>query len=717
MLRSNVYFSRGKRMTQRRFRRVASAASTAALLAAGMSLSALGASPVAASTSCAPAEMVVFRGSAENDANYYDGQGKMLAKFVADARSYPLKDGYSSADVPVYGVPYPAIGMDKWVSYDLFDSIEYGRLLGASYIRTRHSACPDTRFVLLGYSQGVAVAREVAQDINSDVIGGVFGLGDPYQKPNADGVAGAGAAGNGILRLIAGTPEEDAFYDLPTPKFTYCHAEDGICNPSSIESFTFYDHLNYGDDPVELAVLGAEINILLENATKAGPPTGDVGGGSTGGGGTTLAASSTALTSSDNPSVYGEAVTLTANVSGDAGTPSGIVSFYDGPNALGTRLLSGGTAQLSVTLPVGSHHVVDYYSGDAAYTHSSDALDQTVNKAATSTSLASSANPSVYCQQVTLTGSTAVTAPGAGTLTGTTTFFDNGTSLGAAGLDSNGNAQVTAQFFTVGTHPLTASYGGDGNFLASTSARLSQVVDRAPTVTAVTAAPAAANLFGRSSTFTATVTAPPPGCGSPTGTVQFRVDGVQVQTSALNSSSAATLSTSALLPGNHVISVSYAGDTNFLPSSGHMSYAITCSRTITGTVKTSVTASGESTCLVGATVSGSVYVPTGVRLAIVNTTVGGALVANTASGPSMVAVCGSRVGGAADVENGRELVMVGDPAALCASNTVNGSLILRNDAHGLEAIGNTYGGSLLASGDSGPGPFGQATTVSGHRQR
>jgi hypothetical protein len=62
-------------------------------------------------------------------------------------------------------------------------------------------------------------------------------------------------------------------------------------------------------------------------------------------------------------------VTLTATVAGQApgsSTPSGTVTFLDGTSSLGTVALSGGVAQLTVTLPAGTHALSAQYSGATA---------------------------------------------------------------------------------------------------------------------------------------------------------------------------------------------------------------------------------------------------------------------------------------------------------------------------------------------------------------
>src|SRR5262249_56904937 len=94
--------------------------------------------------------------------------------------------------------------------------------------------------------------------------------------------------------------------------------------------------------------------------------------------------------------------------------------------------------------------------------------------ATTSTTLSSSLNPSTTVQAVTLT---ARVTSAAGVPTGTVTFKDGVNQIGLPVGLVNGVASISTTFTTAGTHPLTAVYSGDANFLASTSAVLSQVVN------------------------------------------------------------------------------------------------------------------------------------------------------------------------------------------------------------------------------------------------
>jgi hypothetical protein len=63
--------------------------------------------------------------------------------------------------------------------------------------------------------------------------------------------------------------------------------------------------------------------------------------------------------------------------------------------------------------------------------------------------------------------------------TGTVTFSYNGTVIGSAGV-SNGQATLTTAALPIGTGSLTATYGGDANFVGSpTTSEWSQEVDPA----------------------------------------------------------------------------------------------------------------------------------------------------------------------------------------------------------------------------------------------
>ncbi|HXI31180.1 MAG TPA: Ig-like domain-containing protein, partial [Vicinamibacterales bacterium] len=108
-----------------------------------------------------------------------------------------------------------------------------------------------------------------------------------------------------------------------------------------------------------------------------------------------------------------------------------------------------------------------------------------VSKAATTTTLTSSVNPSVYGQAVTFTATVGVVAPGTGQPSGTVTFMDGATTLGSATLDATGRGSFSVSSLSAVAHTVTAVYGGAAAFSASTSSALTQTVAKAlVTVTA-----------------------------------------------------------------------------------------------------------------------------------------------------------------------------------------------------------------------------------------
>ena len=91
----------------------------------------------------------------------------------------------------------------------------------------------------------------------------------------------------------------------------------------------------------------------------------------------------------------------------------------------------------------------------------------------TATSTSSSANPSTFGQPVTFVATVSMSG---GTPSGTVTFRNGTTTLGTGTLNGAGQATFTTSSLTVGSHSITAVYGGSGSFTASTSAALIQVV-------------------------------------------------------------------------------------------------------------------------------------------------------------------------------------------------------------------------------------------------
>jgi hypothetical protein len=139
-------------------------------------------------------------------------------------------------------------------------------------------------------------------------------------------------------------------------------------------------------------------------------------------------------------------------------------------------------------------------------------------------------------------------------------------------INAAGVATFSTSSLTIGSHPVIASYGGDSAYNAATSAVLTEVVGKIPTVTTI-AASAPAQLLHTGVTFTANVIAPSPNA---TGTVTF-MEGTTILGTAtlsanggvvvtLTTNANAAFATTGLVTGSHQIVAVYSGDSTFAPS-------------------------------------------------------------------------------------------------------------------------------------------------------
>ena len=306
----------------------------------------------------------------------------------------------------------------------------------------------------------------------------------------------------------------------------------------------------------------------------------------------TAASSTTTLVAAPNPSLVGASVNLTATVGGVA--PTGSVTFKDGATTLGTVALSGGTATLSTPFAAsGTRSLSAVYGGDANNAAStSAAVSQVVN--ATASSLVFTATPAspavgqATVLSVTVTGSNP---------TGTVTFTDGATTLGASAL-SAGVATLSTTFVTSGPHGLNAAYGGDTANLPSSRA-LSVPVGLAGASVALTAAPSP-SAVGQIVTMSATVSG-----ASPTGTVTFK-DGAATLGSAALISGTASFAATFSAAGAHSLTATYGGDANNqVATSASFSQVVTAVATTMTLIASPNPATLNQPTLLTATVSGS----------------------------------------------------------------------------------------------------------------
>ena len=281
-------------------------------------------------------------------------------------------------------------------------------------------------------------------------------------------------------------------------------------------------------------------------------------------------ATTTTMSATPTSAVYGQTVNLTATVTQASGTvvPSGTVSFQSGSTVIGTSTLSAsGIATFAATsLNVGNNAVSAFYAGStnfAASDSSATPVNVAIAQAGTSTSVTATPASAVYGSTITLTAT--VNSKTTGVPTGTVTFMDGATILGTAIL-SNNNATLTTTSLATGAHKITAVYGGDSNFISSTSATGAQVTIFTATTTTQLGFTSGSVPFGSPVTMVGTINNGT--ATSATGTVTF-TDGLTtlaVVTIPAGSGSA-SYTTSSLTVGTHNIVASYSGDGNYTGSS------------------------------------------------------------------------------------------------------------------------------------------------------
>jgi YVTN family beta-propeller protein len=273
-----------------------------------------------------------------------------------------------------------------------------------------------------------------------------------------------------------------------------------------------------------------------------------------------LGATTTTLTPSTNPSAYGAAVTFTATVTSPSGAPTGGVKFYSSSTVIASGTLSSGVATFTTAaLAGGAHSISAVYQGTAKFVSStSNTVTQTVNPAATTTTVMSSLNPSSLGQAVTFN---ATVNSSAGTPTGKVTFYLGSTSLGSSTL-SGGVATLATSALPGGRDSVVAKYGGATDFAASTGSIIQTVESSGATTTTTLVSGEPYNPAGHTVTFTATVTA---STGTPTGTVTFYNGSSPLGTATL-SSGTAQFSTSTLQAGTETITATYNGASGYATS-------------------------------------------------------------------------------------------------------------------------------------------------------
>ncbi|HLK62359.1 MAG TPA: Ig-like domain-containing protein [Bryobacteraceae bacterium] len=312
---------------------------------------------------------------------------------------------------------------------------------------------------------------------------------------------------------------------------------------------------------------------------------------------TTLTASATSITTT-------QSVTLTATVSPNSAT--GQVQFKDGGTVVGTGTLTSGVTSFTASnLTAGQHTFTATYLGDSndnASTSNPVTVTVTSTPNNTTTTLTASATTISTSQSLTLT---ATVSPN--TATGQVQFKDGGTVVGTAAM-IGGVSNLTLSNIPAGTHTYTATYLGDANDNSSTSNAVTVTVTapaKTNSTTALTASLPNPVPSGQPLTLTATVTP-----STATGIVQFFDNGNNLGSVTLVNG-VASITTSTLASGNHIITAAYAGDANFNASSATLTVTIGTAPTNTTTSLSASSASVSTTQSLTLTAAVSPFTATG----------------------------------------------------------------------------------------------------------
>ena len=351
---------------------------------------------------------------------------------------------------------------------------------------------------------------------------------------------------------------------------------------------------------------------------------------------------------------HGDTVTLSATVTGAGGTPTGSVAIVGnanqeantyGANGIAVLALSNGTtgATSFSDLPGGAYTVSANYGGDITFaqSQSSPAIQVTVAKEnsileLTAETFTGNVTPSAsypYGTYITLdaqpVGQSQVNAQTPASATGSVIFSDSsGLPSGVSGtvaINSFGYAELPLYYWSVASHAVSASYGGDNSFNSSSAAAIPFNIAKAPTASTVISS--VSSVSGGTFTVTSVITpTPASGATPPSGTVALTANGITIGTGAVtgtaSSTTGAALGTVAitvyaisLMSGANTITATYSGDANYSASSGTV--------VVTWTAVPSLAISGSSIAPITAGSSGDSVislVPNGGFTGVVNLT-------------------------------------------------------------------------------------------------
>ncbi|MUL75098.1 cutinase family protein [Mycolicibacterium sp. CBMA 226] len=195
------------------FRRLRSSgvAGAVALLTVAAPLITTSAAPVAAADDCPDAEVIFARGTDEPA-----GMGR-----VGDALVDALRKQASGLVIRSYAVDYKATITQRHSGEGAKNAIDH--------IKSTAAACPDTKIVLGGYSQGASVVN---------IVAGFSGInwGSPLPPEYMKSIAAVATFGNQADRTDGAPPTQNS--PLSAKAIDLCNPADPICHAGSGNSWS-----------------------------------------------------------------------------------------------------------------------------------------------------------------------------------------------------------------------------------------------------------------------------------------------------------------------------------------------------------------------------------------------------------------------------------------------------------------------------------------------
>jgi len=233
--------------------------------------------------------------------------------------------------------------------------------------------------------------------------------------------------------------------------------------------------------------------------------------------------------------------------------------------------VANGSATFTIpaaSLGLGANPISASYGGDKYYLSGSASSSVTVSKA----------TPTVTVSPATLTASigtaqsfTVTVSGAAATPTGSITLWGPGYNFGAIAL-SNGTAtfNIPAGKFTVGTVTLTASYGGDSNYIAGTATTALTETQTAAsiTVTPASGTTSAGKVFSVSTTVLGSF-------GTPSGTVTLTAGSYTTSATLSGGWASFTVPAASLPAGTRTLTINYGGNTTYVAGTGSAQVTVT----------------------------------------------------------------------------------------------------------------------------------------------